>query len=263
MRLSVCMAVHNEETRIVDVLSRVIDWVDEVVIIDGESTDKTVERARSLGKKVHVFHEKNPRNFIANKQKAIERARGDWTLELDADEQVTAQLKEEILAAIEQKDSVSYLGFRIARLNHFLGKPLWKGGQYPDLKYRLYRTGTARFPIVSVHDEAEPLPEHRTRPIGTLHGHLLHYPYADIGVYLRKTVQYARFEAEARYERGDRPGFSQWVASFIGKPLWWFATTYIRHRGYMDGFPGFVFSLFSSIRYWFEYASLYERSTRA
>ncbi|MCR4326638.1 MAG: glycosyltransferase family 2 protein [Candidatus Roizmanbacteria bacterium] len=256
--VSVCMAVHNEEDRIGSTLEQVIDWVDEVVIIDGESTDKTVQVAQSFGKKVRVYHEKNAPNFIANKQKAIERAKSAWTLELDADELVTDALKDEIRQAVITDN----VGFRIPRLNHFLGKPLKKGGQYPDLKFRLYRSGFAQFPSQSVHDEAALISEHAAEPTGQLSSPLLHYPYASIAVYMRKTIQYAQFEADVLYEKGVRPSVGLWIQYYIGKPLYWFGLTYVRHRGYVDGFPGFAFSLFSSIRYWFEYAALYERSTR-
>ena len=256
--VSACMAVHNEEERIGPTLERVIDWVDEVVVIDGESTDKTVKIAQSFGKKVRIYHEKNAPNFIENKQRAIERAQSAWTLELDADELVTDELQDEIMEAV----TTDKAGFRIPRLNHFLGKPLKKGGQYPDLKFRLYRTGFARFPLRSVHDEAALTTEHAGMPIGELSCPLLHYPYASIAVYMRKTVQYAQFEADVLYDRGIRPSTGLWTQYYIGKPLYWFVLTYLRHRGYVDGFPGFAFSLFSSIRYWFEYAALYERSTR-
>lgn len=256
--ISVCMAVHNEEERIGSTLERIIDWVDEVVIIDGESTDKTVPIAQSFGKKVHIYHEKNTPNFIENKQKAIEKAKYDWTLELDADELVTDKLKQEVRQAVETNKA----GFRIPRLNHFLGKPLTKGGQYPDLKFRLYRTGYARFPLQSVHDEAALTAEHASESTGELSSPLLHYPYASIAVYMRKTVQYAQFEANVLYDHGVRPSVGLWIQYYIGKPLYWFILTYLRHRGYVDRFPGFAFSLFSSIRYWFEYAALYERSTR-
>jgi len=96
MKLSLCIATFNEEENIHYPLDSAYDLVDEVVIVDGGSTDKTIEKTRSYGKKVRVFIEKNPAMFHINKQKAIERAKGEWILQLDADEALSKELKKEI-----------------------------------------------------------------------------------------------------------------------------------------------------------------------
>ena len=257
--LSLYVVVHNEEKTIKKCLEAVADLVDEIVIVDGESTDDTVKIAESFGKKVHVFHEKNPLNFIDNKQKALGYVTGEWILELDADEIVTLELAKEIATAI--KSAGDKVGFYMPRLNHFLGDPLWKGGQYPDLKLRLYRNGAGAFAGKSVHDTLQLFEvDGKLPPTGTFINPLLHYPYATLADYMRKTIQYAQFEATKQLKEGAAPTFGRGLNYFIGKPFVWFFMTYARHRGYKDGYAGFVFSLFSAIRYWFEYTSLYEQT---
>src|SRR3989344_779317 len=103
MRLSLCIATYNEEQNIHYPLDSAYSLVDEVVLVDGGSTDKTVEKAKSYGKKVRVFSEDNPSMFHINKQKAIERARGEWILQLDADESLSPELKEEIKTLLNPK----------------------------------------------------------------------------------------------------------------------------------------------------------------
>src|SRR3989338_378229 len=96
MKLSLCLAVYNEEKNLHYPLDSAIDLVDEVVIVDGGSIDRTIEVAKSYGKKVRIIYSDNPVMFHKNKQKAIEAAKGEWILQLDADEELTPELKEEI-----------------------------------------------------------------------------------------------------------------------------------------------------------------------
>lgn len=265
MQLSVASAVYNEEKNIIRCLESVYDWVDEIVLVDGSSTDQTISLVREFDskRKIKIFIEENPPLFIINKQKAIDRCQGEWILELDADEVVTEKLKKEIQLVISQElvqsnnsDQLYPVAYQIPRLNYFLGTPLRKGGQYPDYKLRLYQKGTAHFPLKTIHDQV--VIDHK-KPMGTLHSPLLHHPYPTFEVYIRKWIQYSMFEAETIYKEGVRASFGGFVKYMIGLPLWWFLTTYIRHKGFQDGFAGFSFALFSSIRYWVIYMKLEER----
>ena len=100
MKLSLCLATHNEEANIHYPLDSCIDFVDEVIIVDGRSSDKTVEIAKSYGSKVKVYVVDNPPMFHINKQKALDLASGDWILQLDADEEVSPELAKEIRKVI-------------------------------------------------------------------------------------------------------------------------------------------------------------------
>src|SRR3989338_3606257 len=162
MKLSVAITTHDEEKAIEKCLTSVYDWVDEIVVVDGESTDKTVDLIKKFDQKgkIRLYHEKNPPMFHINKQKAIEKCHGDWILQLDADEVVPGDLKNEILSVVNLKSearlAVNHLpsgkqnqlstlpvAYWIPRLNYFLSRPLKKGGQYPDYIIRLYKNGAA------------------------------------------------------------------------------------------------------------------------
>src|SRR3990167_9977841 len=118
MKLSLCIAVYNEEKNLHYPMDSAIDIADEVIIVDGGSTDKTVEIAKSYGKKVKVIDCENPTMFHKNKQKASEAATGEWILQLDADEELTDELKTEIKEIIHQQKEI--VAFWLPRKNFFL-----------------------------------------------------------------------------------------------------------------------------------------------
>lgn len=219
-----------------------IDIVDEVIIVDGGSTDRTVEIARSYGKKVKIIKSDNPIMFHKNKQKAIEAAKGEWILQLDADEVLSQELKQEIVKL--PHGSEDPVAFWIPRKNWFLTGFLMKGGQYPDYTIRLYKNGFAKFPCKDVHENVEIKGE-----IGYLKNPLLHYADPDFSRYLSRWDRYTTAEVE-RMPQDMKLNFFNY---FIWKPKITFLMMYFRHKGFLDGFPGFVFCLFSSIRYWVIY----------
>jgi glycosyltransferase involved in cell wall biosynthesis len=142
MKLSICIATHNEEEFIHYPLDSVYDIADEIIIVDGKSEDRTVEIARKYGDKVHVFTEENPPMFHINKQKAIEHANGEWILQLDADEALSPELKKEVMDVISSSNQ-DKSAYWMPRKNYFLGRFLTKGGIYPDYTIRLYKNGSA------------------------------------------------------------------------------------------------------------------------
>jgi glycosyltransferase involved in cell wall biosynthesis len=272
IKLSVALTIFNSEEVIARTINSIYEWADEIIIVDGTSTDNTVNILRELdsGHKITIYTEKNEANFIANKQKAIERCNGTWILELDDDEVVTPELRSEITEKLAQtNNNPALIAFWIPRLNHFLGKPLRKGGQYPDYTIRLYKRGHARFPVKSIHDQVEIDGEpttkgnfHTNDKLGKLNNPLLHYPYKNIGVFFRKWSQYAMFEGDEQYKKGTRPSIGLFVTHIIWKPLYWFMLTYFRHKGFQDGLAGFFFSLLSGLRFWVEYLRIVELSSK-
>jgi len=250
MYLSLCLAVFNEEENIHYSLDSTIDFVDEVVIIDGSSTDETVSIAKSYGKRINIFVEKNPPMFHINKQKAIERAKGKWILQLDADEAVSKELKEEILAIVKKPLLKNdYTAYYIPRKNLFLTRFLTKGGMYPDYTIRLYRRGTAHFPCRNIHENVVV-----SGKVGYLKNPLLHYADPNFSRYLVRWNSYTSLEAEElRKKLKNKSQSLMFCNYFFWKPLVNFCSLYFRHKGFVDGFSGFVFALFSSIRFWVVY----------
>lgn len=240
IRLSVALAVYNEEANLKSCLESAKDLADEFVVVDGGSHDKTVEIAREFGAK--IIQTDNQPNFHINKNKAIDASSGDWILQLDADEVVTAELKNEVKETVS-KDG-EYSGYWIPRKNFFLGKFLAKGGQYPDYTLRLYKKGKGRLPAKSVHEQAKV-----SGKVGYLKHHILHLRDKNFSIYILRFNRYTDLLAKDIREAGVKVNTFSCMRFIFFKPMVWFLKAYIRHRGYLDGFPGFIFALFSSLRF--------------
>ena len=241
MKLSLCIAAFNEEKNIHYPMDSALDLVDEVIIVDGGSIDRTIEVAKFYGKKVKIINSDNPVMFHKNKQKAIESAKGEWILQLDADEELTEELKSEIQNVVGDDLRAVPVAYNIPRKNWFLTGFLMKGGQYPDYTIRLYKNGMAKFPCKDVHENVEVKGE-----VGYLKNPLLHYADPDFSRYLMRWDRYTTAEVE-RMSKDTKLNFFNY---FFWKPKITFFMMYFRHKGFMDGFPGFIFALFSSIRFW-------------
>lgn len=243
--LSVVLATYNEEKNLPSCLDSLKDIADEIVIVDGTSKDKTVEIAKKYGAIIKVTTNKS--NFHINKQMAIDLATKDWILQMDADEHVSQELKEEIKEILE-KDPKEFNGYWMPRKNWFLGRFLMKGGQYPDYTLRLYRKRKGRLPQKDVHEQAEV-----EGKVGYLKSALLHYPYASFGQYLKKWNFYNNFYAMQIKEEQKNKNILQKIfyalMYLFVRPAHWLLTTFIRHKGFYDLGQGFVFSLFSALRF--------------
>jgi glycosyltransferase involved in cell wall biosynthesis len=239
--VSIVLATYNEEKNLPTCLESVKDLADEIVIVDGSSTDKTVEIAKEFGAKVTVTD--NPPIFHINKQKAIDKATKDWILQLDADEQVSEELKNEIKSVLSKKDN-DIVGFWIPRKNYFLGRFLLKGGQYPDYTMRLYKRGKGRLPQKDVHEQAV-----IEGKVGYFSHPLIHLADKEFSRYLLRYNRYTNLLRDEFKEK--KVGLHPFVAIkyLLLMPSWWFLLTYVRHKGFMDSWQGFVFSFFSALRF--------------
>lgn len=274
-KLSVVLAVFNEEKNLADCLSSVKDITDDIIVVDGSSTDNTVAVAKKFGARVLVTD--NPPIFHINKQKAIDLAKHEWILQLDADERVSPKLAQELKnimgmsneeievyqktipnrklflrhqQLLEKRDGNigtqhgPYAAFFLPRLNYFLGHYMRYGGVYPDGVIRLIRKGKAYLPCKSVHEQFEV-----DGRVGWLQHDLYHIDSPTFNRYLQRNNRYIDLLAT---ELKDNQGNKQLVAPIkhlLVLPAWWFVSTYIRHKGFKDGWPGFVFSFFSALRF--------------
>lgn len=275
MKLSVVLATYNEELNIRECLDSVKGIADEVIVVDGSSTDNTRQVAEMLGAK--VIKATNPPIFHINKQKALEAAKFSWILQLDADERLSNSLYQEIkkIISMDQKDreayqqklekkelflrhqqlieqrdgkvgsdSGEYTAFFIPRANFFLGKFLRYGGVYPDGVIRLIKKGKAYFPCKSVHEQIVV-----NGKVGWLASDLIHIDSPTFKRYLERNSRYINLIRDElkRDQIGKNP--LDLINYFFIKPSVWFLKAYFRHKGFLDGFPGFIFSLFSSLRF--------------
>ncbi|MFH2118145.1 MAG: glycosyltransferase family 2 protein [Candidatus Paceibacterota bacterium] len=253
--ISVVLATYNEEKNLARCLESVKKLADEIIVVDGSSTDGTPEIAKDFSAK--VIKTTNKQNFHINKQMAMDAARGELVLQLDADEVVDEKLFK-FIQTIEQKRKAGELknsAWWIRRKNLFLGRWLTKGGQYPDPVIRLYLAGKARLPQADVHEQMTV-----DGSVGWAEGHLLHFANPTFTDYLRKANTYTSFRAKLWLEAGKRPTCWRTFYYFLIKPLQIFISLFFRHKGLLDGYPGFVFALMSGLHYPIAYLKLWELS---
>ena len=274
-KISVVIATFNEENNLTRCLQSVKDLAEEIIVVDGSSTDKTVDIAKSFGAK--VFVKENPSMFHINKQIAIDKAGNDWILQLDADEIITSELDNEIKRVIEMSrteleayqsklsdkklflkhqrlieerdgrvgDAIGeYNAFFIPRRNFFLGKYLKYGGTYPDPAIRLIKRGKAYLACKDVHEQM--VVEGR---VGWLQNYMLHRDSPTFERYLERNNRYINLMVNEMHANKTDKGMVGMVINFLIKPIWWFLLTLIRHKGILDGYQGVIFSLFSALRF--------------
>lgn len=239
--LSVVLATFNEEENLGDTLESVRDIADEIIVVDGTSTDKTVEIAQKYGAKVKITT--NKPNFHINKQMAIDMASKDWILQLDADERLAPELKKEILSAINYKQA-TINGYWIPRKNWFLGRFLMKGGVYPDYTLRLYKKGKGRLPQKDVHEQT--IVEGK---VAYLANPLIHMADPTFSRYLLRFKRYTDFISKQYKNKNLGKDYLTMIKYILVLPIWWFLTAYIRHKGFLDSWQGFVFAFFSALRF--------------
>ena len=266
--VSVVIITCNEEANIGRTLESVMplvrDGKGEIIIVDSGSTDRTLEIARSFGAKVFIEPWKG---YAAQKNSAIEKARGDWILSLDADEEVDAGLAEEIGflilgnprhlvsggVSVHQKGGVASTvhGFWIRRKNHFLGRWIKHGGLWPDPKLRLFRRGEASFEERAVHETVQV--EGATRRLLT--GALVHHSYPTLSDYIDHMNRYSSLGAETAGAKGHR-GFS--VIDIVLRPLATFVYNYFFRLGFLDGREGLLLHLYHAVYVSWKYAKAWE-----
>jgi len=254
-KLSVVLAVFNEQENIVPCLQSIKGLADEIIVVDGSSDDKTPLLAKKLGARVFVVS--NKAMFHKNKQLALERATADWILQLDADERVTSSLRDEIRSKTSKSKEKGINGYYLPRRNYFLGKFLTKGGQYPDYVIRLVKNGKAYFPCQSVHEQI------RVRgPVDYLENPLIHLTAPSFSRYLQNANRYTSLTADKLKENKISLNLFNKLKYLFYLPLKTFIMIFFRHRGFQDGFPGFVFALFSGLHYSLAFIKYWEQGNK-
>ncbi|VAX10257.1 hypothetical protein MNBD_GAMMA25-36 [hydrothermal vent metagenome] len=246
--ISVIVIAFNEEDALVDCLESVF-WANEIIVVDSGSTDQTLEIARKYTDNVYI--EADWQGFGIQKQRAQFYARGRWILSIDADERVTPELQQEILAAALADDAA----YSMPILPHCFGRFIRHGGWYPAPKVRLYPRLRAGYGSQQVHEKLEYEGELEIRK---LKGDLLHYTYRDIEHYLLKSAHYAAAWAAPREAKGRK------VTLFQGAihAFTCFLRMYVFRAGFLDGKQGFLLAVLSSHSTFVKYADLWVRQQR-
>lgn len=235
--------VLNESRNIVPCIKSV-DFFDEVLVIDSGSTDGTAELARSAGATVL----ENPwPGYGPQKQFALEHARNDWIFSLDADERVSEELRDVIIALFAGEPGAA--GYSINRRNHFMGRPLRHGEGYPDWCLRLFSRTCGGWSSDPVHERV--LLQGR---IDRLAGDLDHYSEGSLAEYLSKQNSYTTLQARHLHNKGRRSSLFKLTTS----PIVRFFKFYVLRLGFLDGVPGLVHICIGCFNSFCKYAKLRE-----
>jgi glycosyltransferase involved in cell wall biosynthesis len=241
------IAAHDESANIEACIASV-DWAREVIVVENDSLDDTIDRARGAGATVI-----SPKftTIGAARNHAIARAKTAWIFVLDADERCTPELAEEIGRVIANPGGTS--AFRVPRRNYFLGKEIRHGGWENDNPIRLFRR-ELRYNANLVHEHVDVT----SGMIGEVNSRLAHYTYISLDQYFEKFNRYSRSWAEQNFARGRRGS----AAAVLFKPPARFVSMYLLKGGFLDGAHGLVLACLAAASVMAKYARLWERSVR-
>lgn len=240
--LSIIIITKNEEFHIAQCLESV-KWAEEIIVLDSGSTDKTVEICKQFTS--HVF-ETDWQGFGIQKQRALEKATGNWVLSLDADETISLQLRAEIETAMQSSE---FNGYKIPFLSNYCGKQIKHSGWYPDYHLRLFRKDAGKFSNDVVHEKI-----FIQGQIGFLKSPVLHDSYTDLNEVLVKINHYSSLQAQKLFERSATSSLSK----AIFRALWKFIQTYLVKAGFLDGKHGLMLAISSAEGVYYKYLKLLE-----
>ncbi|MDD5246432.1 MAG: glycosyltransferase family 2 protein [Candidatus Omnitrophica bacterium] len=233
LNLTVVVLTKNEEKNIADCLESVAGWASEILIVDDESSDKTVDIASQYTDKIIIRkmdNEGKQRNF------AYSQARNLWVLSLDADERVTEELRDEISEILSKH--VSCNGFTIPRRNYIGDYWVRHGGWYPSPQLKFFRKDKFRYEEVAVHPRA-----FMDDPCGHLKGDIIHYSYRNLEDFLGKLNNQTTREAKKWFDQ-NKP---MRLGRFLWRTLDRFTRSYLGRKGFRDGFIGFAVAFYAGL----------------
>jgi len=244
-KISVIIITKNEEENIGACLGSV-NWADEIIIVDAESEDETVEIAKSFTGKIHI---RKWQGYADQKKYALSQAKNGWVLSIDADERVTSELKNEI---VNLKPDCE--GYRIRRENYFRSKEIITCGWDKDYQLRLFRKSKTEIVEKLVHEGFAV-----TGKIGQLENVIIHNTFSSIHNYLSKVNAYSSLKADEllKKNKGRVNGWTIFSHTFSA-----FFRYYISLRGYKDGMYGLIISAANAISTLLNYTKLWELQKR-
>jgi glycosyltransferase involved in cell wall biosynthesis len=234
----------NEESRITRSLESV-KWCDEIVVVDSGSTDATLEICKRYTDRIY---QRAWPGYVEQKRFALGQCQSEWILNLDADEEVSPALRDEIIKDVLE-NSAALDGYQINRVVFYLNRWWRKGGWYPEFRLRLCRRAATSWGGRDPHEKA--LVEGPTK---RLKGELYHYTYADISDHVRRLNSYASTAARSSYADGHR---AHLIQIFLN-PLSRFLKFYLIKKGFLEGFPGLIVGILESYYVFLKYIKLWE-----
>jgi glycosyltransferase involved in cell wall biosynthesis len=244
MTISICIICFNEEKNI----RRCLDsctWADEIIVVDSMSQDKTATIAREY---TDMVYQREWPGYLEQKSFALSKADGVWILSLDADEEISAYLRDEILTEIRKPEAKD--GYRIPRRSFYQGRWINHSGFYPDKQLRLFRSDKGRWTGGRVHEKVE-----MKGTVGELKSDILHYPYKGVISGQLQTVNaFSSLFAQDMYEKGKRYR----LLLLVLRPVLKFLEVYVIKFGFLDGLAGFVIAVTSAYAMFVRYVKLRE-----
>jgi glycosyltransferase involved in cell wall biosynthesis len=242
--LSVILITRNEEVNLADCLASLEGIAHQIVVLDTNSSDRTLEIAKNYG--AVIAQPADWPGFGPQKNRALALATGDWVLSLDADERLTPTLRSEILTAIHHSAHVDC--FSIPRLSWYCGRFIRHSGWSPDYVDRLFRRGTASFSDHLVHERLLP-----NGQVAKLENPMLHYSFMDFSQVLQKIDRYSTASAEQAFAKGRRSN----PLKAILHGLWAFFRTYFIRAGFLDGFEGLALAISNAEGSYYRYMKIW------
>lgn len=245
-KVSVILITYNEAANIRRCLTSV-KWADEVIIVDSQSTDDTIRLAEVFSN-VKII-ERKWEGFVKSKQIAVENTTNDWVLWLDADEEVTTDLEQEIKITLESNNR--NIAFDMPRKTFFLGEWIKHCGWYPGRIVRLFNKKNCGFSDNLLHEKVNI--DLGSGEVGHLKSDLLHYSYTSLYQYFDKMNKYGQYGAEELQRRGKK--FQLW--QLILNPISTFIKFYFFNKGFLEGKRGFIIGVGSSFSNFIKYVNFY------
>ncbi len=244
-KLSVVIITYNEEKNIARCLKSVINIADEIVVVDSNSTDKTLQICSSYDVKIinNDFED-----FVKQHNFADEQAKYDLIFSIDADEAVGKELERSIIKA---KNNLYYDGYFINRLTNYCGKWINHCGWYPDSKLRLYNKKKGKWNGVKIHEKFKLYDITKT---SKLNGDLFHYSYYTIEQHINQINKFSSISAEAYITRENNASFYKLLLN----PFVKFVKMYFIKKGFLDGYYGFIICYLSAMSTFIKYIKLRE-----
>jgi glycosyltransferase involved in cell wall biosynthesis len=242
MKLSAIVITMNNERTVRRCLESV-RWADEIIVVDSGSTDSTPDICRELGAQVHVTADWP--GYGPQKNRALDRASGDWVISVDSDEWITPELRGEIQRTLANPTSGA--GYAIPRRSSFCGRYMRHSGWWPDYVVRLFRREAGRFSDDHTHERLAV-----SGRVGRLREPIMHEAITDLDQMLAKMNAYSGSSAHMKLQQGKRA--SLFTAVLHG--AWTFFRTYVLRRGFLDGREGFILAIANAEGSYYRYVKL-------
>ncbi len=250
-KISVCITAGNEEDNIRRCIESVT-WADEIIVVDSFSTDRTVEISKEY---TNLVYKHRWLGYIMQKNLAKDLASNDWVLFIDADEEVSEALRDEIINEFSNPQTIKeYTCFEFPRMVKFLGRWIKHGDWYPDIKLRLYRKHCGACTGKEPHDKM--IVKGKCK---RLKSPLYHYTYKDIHDQLLTMNKFSSITAHTQFEEHKKFNLSY----ILLRPPLRFLRCYILKRGFLDGIPGLIIAATTAFGVMAKYAKLWELQQNA